>query len=351
MRWYCTYCDRNYLVRLLALTDSLTRHERQPFTIFVVCLDELTRTLLNHLRPPNIQSIGLHEIESRDRQLCEARTTRSLVEYYWTLTPTVLLFLFEQYSHIDRLTYLDSDLFFFSSPDPMFAEAPDASVLIHGHRFAQKYKKLEAFGTYNVGLLSFVKNPEALSILHEWRKQCLEWCYAHPEEGKFGDQLYLNGWPQRFTGVHVLQHPGVGVAPWNQNDARFAVGPDGAPVVNGAPLIFYHFHALDILAPEVFVPTRLLHYCFELPVLSTCYLPYAISLNHKISRLQSLLPEFECGISYQAGAVAHTLLTTQANALILAEHLRGFSQSPLVDGWVVGRVPVECPETGAAQPA
>jgi lipopolysaccharide biosynthesis glycosyltransferase len=259
MRWYCTYCDRNYLVRLLALSDSLTRHERQPFTIFVVCLDELTSTMLNHLQVPNIRIIGLHELESGDRQLREARDTRSLVEYYWTLTPTVLLFLFEQYPQIDRLIYLDADLFFFSSPEPMFSEAPDASVLIHSHRFASKYKQLEAFGIYNVGLLSFVRNPESFYILNEWRGQCLNWCYASLEEGKFGDQMYLNDWPERFTGVHVLQHPGVGVAPWNQNDTTFTTDATEKLLVDGTPLIFYHFHALDILDPDVYAPAKLLH--------------------------------------------------------------------------------------------
>lgn len=351
MRWYCTYCDRNYLVRLLALADSLTRHERQPFTIFVVCLDELTRTLLNQLQLPNIQSIGLHELESRDRQLREARNTRSLVEYYWTLTPTVLLFLFEQYPQIDRLTYLDADLFFFSSPEPMFSEAPHASVLIHSHRFAKKYALLEAYGTYNVGLLSFVRNTEVLGILREWREQCLHWCYASLEDGKFGDQMYLNDWPQRFAGVHVLQHPGVGVAPWNQNDASLVTAATGELQVDGAPLIFYHFHALEILSPEVYLPAKLLHYRFELPVLRHCYLPYVQTLQQELARLDSLLPGSTCGIAHQTGAVAHTLLATQSSALILAEHLPGFSQSPLADGWVVGKVPVELPEAGTAQTA
>lgn len=351
MRWYCTYTDRNYLVRFLALINSLNRHEHQPFTLFIICLDELTRTILNHLQVPNVTTIALHELESNDLELLEARNTRSLVEYYWTLTPTVLLFLFEQYPHIDRLTYLDADLFFFSSPEPMFSEAPNASVLIHGHRFARKYKKLEAFGIYNVGLLSFVRNAEAHAVLDEWRSQCLNWCYATLENGKFGDQMYLNDWPQRFAGVHVLQHPGVGVAPWNQNDATFDFKDGGELLVDGAPLIFYHFHVLDMLATDVFIPNRLLHYCFDLPVLRYCYLPYVQALQQEFIRVNSLLPEFECGISRQSGIIAHTLLTTHRNALILADHLIGFSYSMISNEWVVGRLPIEVPATETVEPA
>lgn len=351
MRWYCTYCDRNYLVRLLAMSNSLTRHEQSPFTLFIICLDELTRTILDHLRLPNITTIGLHELESVDEPLCEARKTRSLVEYYWTLTPTVLLYLFEQQPQIERLTYLDADLYFFSSPEPIFSEAPAASVLIHGHRFANRYKELEAFGTYNVGLLCFARNTEALSILNEWRDQCLTWCYFSIEDGKFGDQMYLNNWPQRFAGVHVLQHPGVGIAPWNQNDISLDFSVSGKLMVDGAPLIFYHFHALDILAPDVYAPARILHYCFDLPVLTCCYLPYVKILRQKISILQSILSQFECGISYKSGVVGHTLLTTLSTAQVLAKHITGFSCTNLEDGWVVGRLPEEVPDTTTADQA
>lgn len=351
MRWYCTYCDRNYLVRLLALTGSLGRHEQQPFTIFVVCLDELTRILLRSLGLPNVSTIGLHELERGDPALREVRGTRSLVEYYWTLTPIVLRHLFEQRPEIDRLTYLDADLYFFGSPASMFLEAPDASVLIHGHRFARRYKELEAFGIYNVGLLSFVRNPEAFSILHLWREQCLAWCYATLEDGKFGDQMYLDDWPQRFGGVHVLQHPGVGIAPWNQNDISFGTGNGEEVMVDDAPLVFYHFHSLAILSPEVYVPSNLLHYRFDLPVLLYCYLPYVSALQREIARLQAVLPEFECGISHRAGTVAHTLLLTMQAAQILSGQLNGFSHTTLGNGWTVGRLPVELPDPAALKPA
>lgn len=348
MRWYCTYCDRNYLIRMLALAGSLERHEQSPYTLFVLCLDELTRTMLNRLGVPNVRTLGLHTLETADPDLRSARATRSLVEYYWTLTPAVLLHLFERYPEVDRLTYLDADLFFFSDPGPMFDEAPRASVLIHGHRFAKKYAALEAFGTYNVGLLSFAGNGEALSILGEWRGQCVEWCFASQEDGKFGDQMYLNDWPERFPGVHVLRHPGVGIAPWNQNDAVFATDGGGGLLVNGAPLIFYHFHALDILTEDVYVPARLLHYGFDLEVLHHCYLPYVQALGRWIAPLRGLLPDFSCGMSHHGGAVAHTLLATLPAARVLSDHLQGFTHQELGDGWVVGRVPVEMPDTSGS---
>ena len=49
IRYYCTYFDRQYLIKGLALIHSLQRHSGDDFKVFVVCADELTRFLLTKL--------------------------------------------------------------------------------------------------------------------------------------------------------------------------------------------------------------------------------------------------------------------------------------------------------------
>jgi O-antigen biosynthesis protein len=133
-RYYCTYFDRQYLIKGLALIDSLQQHSGDDFKVFVVCADELTRLLLTKLAVPQVITIPLHQLERGDKALLATKQTRSLVEYYWTLTPTVILRILEQHPTIDVLTYLDSDLYFFSSPAPIFEELGAGSIHTDSHR-------------------------------------------------------------------------------------------------------------------------------------------------------------------------------------------------------------------------
>ena len=262
---------------------SLTRHSDGNVTFFVVCADELTRLLLTKLAIPRVIIIPLHDIERGDKTLLATKQTRSLVEYYWTLTPTVILRILEAHPVIDVLTYLDADLFFFSSPEPIYEEFGQNSILIHEHRFSPSQAHLGSHnGRFNVGLLSFRRDTQGLQALRWWRERCLEWCFARYEQGKMGDQLYLEDWPTRFKGVTVLQHPGGGVGPWNHDQYDIRASDEGRTLIEHASLIFYHFHSLKSVSPDLAVPVSHPHYRLTIPVLRHCFVPYldALALAH-----------------------------------------------------------------------
>jgi FkbM family methyltransferase len=296
MRYYCTYFDRNYLVKAVAILDSLARHEKNPYRIIVVCLDEITRLLLNKLAMNNVECIPLHAIEQNDLPLSEAKKGRTLVEYYWTLTPTVILRILEMHPEIPMITYLDADLFFYSSPDPIYAEMGNHSVLIHEHRYSPSLKHLEGNGKYNVGLLCFRNNESGRSVLGWWRERCNEWCFFRYEDGKMGDQMYLDDWTTRFSGVAVLQNPGAGLAPWNHDQYAYGVDATGAATVNGSRLVFYHFHALTFASRSIIIPAKHVHYPMTHEVLRLCYLPYTRSLIESIAKIDAIMPDFSFGL-------------------------------------------------------
>lgn len=242
---FCTLFDHHYLPRGLVLYRSLMA-TGAPFRLRVFCMDGKTKVLLERLALPCLVPIGLDELEAHDPDLLSVKPTRTQVEYCWTATPAVCLYCLERDPELKEITYLDADLMFFRDPREIFDECGDASVLIVPHRFPRRWRHWEETkGVYNVQFLTFRRDDNGLKALRWWHERCLEWCFNRLEDGKLGDQKYLDEWPTRFSGVHVLAHPGAGVAPWNVRQYDLAQR-NGAVTVDGRPLVFYHFHSLRL---------------------------------------------------------------------------------------------------------
>lgn len=297
MRHYCTYFDRHYLYRGLALYESLTRYDGDA-VLWILCYDDDSYRALQKLNLPRARLISLAEFENANPELVAVKPTRQLREYYWTSTSSLPLYVFAQSLDIDLITYIDSDLFFYSSPQPIFDELADRSIMLIEHRYSPEREYQTAIsGLYNVGLMIFRRDANGLKSLHWWRERCLEWCYARAEDGKFGDQKYLDDWTTRFDGVAVLQHPGAGVAPWNLT--RFPVRRVGeCLMVSDQTLIFYHFHAFTIVASylyEAVTPT----YHFDQQQVGLIYEPYILALRRAIRSVANADPEFNFGFAHR----------------------------------------------------
>jgi hypothetical protein len=215
MYYFCTYFDRHYLPRGLALYRSLREHCPE-FRLWVLCMDGDTHSALAQLGLPGVQPIALRDFERDDEPLLSAKQNRSQVEYYFTCTPSLPLYILDRWPEVDLVTYLDADLFFFANPVPLFDELGEGSIAIIGHRFPTYLRSKERYGIYNVSWLTFRRDESSLDCLHWWRERCIEWCYDREEDGRFADQKYLDDWPTRFQNVVVLEHKGANLAPWNQ---------------------------------------------------------------------------------------------------------------------------------------
>jgi len=241
--FFCTYFDKNYSAKGLALYYSI-RKNVESFRLFILCLDDATHEILSHLNLPSVELIRLKELESRDSELFATRETRSLIEYFFTITPAFILDVLTAHPEIDIISYIDADMFLFGSIIPVYDEMGDNSILIIEHRFPKGEEFREIYGRFNVGFLSFRQDNEGLACLKLWRRQCIEWCYDYVEGDKFADQKYLDAWPSLFTQLVILNHIGVNVAPWNVYNYSFHEEAEGEFFVDGFPLIIFHFHGL-----------------------------------------------------------------------------------------------------------
>ena len=205
MYYFCSYFDRNYLPRGLALYSSL-RKNCSEFRLWVLCMDDATYAALTQLALPEIELIALQDFEEGDAALLAAKQNRSKIEYYFTCTPSLPLFVLNHWSEVNLITYLDADLYFFASPAPLFEELGLGSIAIIGHRLSAYMRKDEVYGIFNVGWLSFRRDDNGSACLNWWRAKCIEWCYDRLEDDRFADQKYLDDWPSRFSKVVVLEH-------------------------------------------------------------------------------------------------------------------------------------------------
>lgn len=249
-RIYCTYFDHFYLPRALALYQSLKLHS-ENFSLWALCFDDISYQRLKEQNLPEVRPINHEEFTHGDYQLLAARNNRSLIEYYFTCSPSLPLFVFNNDPSIDQVTYLDADLYFFSDPSPLFNEIGSASIAIIAHRFSPTLKNLEENGIFNVAWLTFRRDEEGIDCLYRWRNQCLEWCYDRIEGTKFADQGYLNEWPETFRNLAIIQHKGANLAPWNVSRYHLT-GRERRIWVDDDPLIFFHFQGLGYIRPGIY---------------------------------------------------------------------------------------------------
>jgi hypothetical protein len=241
---YCTIFDRRYVARALALYRSLERSD-PDFVLRAVCMDATSRQLLERLALPRCRTVPIEHIEDWDPELRAVRPTRTSWEYCWTATPAVCRYFLQTEPQLEHLTYLDADLYIWSSPAPLFQELGDDSILLIPHRTSPDTEN--AVGIYNVGWLTFRNDPRAITALQWWRERCLDWCYDRVEPQRFGDQKYLDDWPTRFDGVRVSALPTAGLAPWNETRHQTTPNPQpGPPLIDNQPLIYFHHTGLRV---------------------------------------------------------------------------------------------------------
>jgi hypothetical protein len=274
MEHYVTIFDRLFLPQGLALHQSMVRHAG-PFTLWVVCVDDETADVLERLQLPHARPLRLSTLENE--RLRRVKPSRSAGEYCWTLTPFSFKFVMAADPMVARVTYVDADLWLRRFPSPVFDELARSGkhVLITDHAYAPEHDQSEDSGQFCVQFLTFTRHPDAETVRQWWEDRCIEWCFARHEDGKFGDQKYLDMWPVLFGDhVHTLQDKERFLAPWNAT--RF---PRGNAVA-------YHFHSLRLLANRQVLMVG----NYELPsgVVEHIYRPYLADLSRALTMLADI---------------------------------------------------------------
>lgn len=240
---FTTLFNINYTAKGLALHASLLK-TCSNFHLYIFAFDDLSYKILTEKKLEHSTIIALHNFESE--ALLAVKQGRSVAEYCWTCTPHTIKYCIEKFN-LDHCTYLDADIYFYQNPGLLIDEMGDNSVLITPHNYHHKYDASAISGIYCVQFTTFKNNQQGLTVLNWWAQACLNWCYARYEDGKMGDQKYLDCWPYIFDGVYICHNTAAGLAPWNVLNYNI-ITQNQTITVTEKPLIFYHFHDLRYLS-------------------------------------------------------------------------------------------------------
>jgi len=245
---YCTLFDSFFLSRGLALYYSL-KETTPDFRLYVFPFDKKAESVLRAMNLDNLVLVAQEEFENDELRKIKSERTRG--EYCWTCTPVIIDFCIRNFN-LSQCTYLDADLFFFSSANKLIDEMGNNSVLITDHRYTPKYNQSKTSGRYCVQFVTFKNDEIGLEVLNWWKEACIDWCFDRYEDGKFGDQKYLDDWPKKFAGIYDLPNEGAGLAPWNIQQYEILSNDEHLHVRNKTTLqdwdaVFYHFHWLRFL--------------------------------------------------------------------------------------------------------
>lgn len=265
---FCTYFDSYYLLKGLGLYLSLEK-VTDDFHLYVMAFDKdcYERLLSCHFKHMTVELLDDFETP----ELLAVKTTRSKAEYCWTCGPTVIYHFLTKYE-LDKITYLDSDLFFLSDPHIIEKEEENCSVVITEQGISEE--SAQRYGRYCVQYLTFRNDEDGLGALTWWRDSCIEWCFQIMEPTRYADQKYLDEFPKRWKNVRVLKNKGAGIAPWNMKRYKYSentLSSDGIDY----PFVFFHMHGVLITLNNNELIAQSIHHALNKKVTKLFYEPYA----------------------------------------------------------------------------
>jgi hypothetical protein len=239
----CTLFDKRFLLQGLTMMQSVDENTNSKTHWSVLALDEEAHAILLGLEKENITVYTLETLG--DTELYSLIENRPWNELCWTSAACLLRKINMHNEENDISVYIDADIYFYYDIELLLAPIrQNANILVHEHDFSNdRAEWLQKSGRFNVGVVAGKKSLEFNNCLTRWREQVLDNCEVNPEFGKCGDQTYLNEWPALYSTLAIMPRSSA-LGPWNVNRYEIAQS-QGRPIINFAPVVFYHFHGLE----------------------------------------------------------------------------------------------------------
>lgn len=295
MMVFCTLFDCGYLDKGLVMYESLRDNCKDEYRLYVLVFDDLSYHVLDKIKDEHLIPISFHDFETDD--ILQIKSSRNNREYMWTCSSLCIRYVLDIYNE-DSCTYIDADMYFYSSPKPLFDELIEASadVGIMEHRFidnAENRRYFKYSGKYCVEFNYFKNSLNGRKVLDWWCDNCIDSCQELQDGVHFGDQKYVERFEELFENVHIFKNKGAGVAPWNL--ARYRISNNEDKIIlkevignshDDIELIFYHYQQITYLSENlVDIHAYMYPYRIDIELRDLIYLDYLKRLSEERARL------------------------------------------------------------------
>jgi hypothetical protein len=284
---FCSYFDKNYLSKFLVLRDSLINLNCKVI-FYVLPLDDFSYNFLKNKNFKNVILCNLNQLEKKFPDLNKIKNTRTNIEYYFTLSPYLPIFLQEKFN-LEKLSYIDVDSFFFKNPEFFYKSLDVYSIILTKQNFKEKY------GKFNVGWISYnFLHQDTKKILDKWKVECTNWCYDKVEKNRYADQKYLDDWPLLSNDI-IIYDPKVSMfSPWDSKNKFLKK--------NRENFYCYHFQGLKFSKNYFISGIGIYNFNFDRNFIKKFYSNYVILLKKK-QKEENLM--FTNNLSLRSGLIIH----------------------------------------------
>ena len=269
-----TVSDNNYLIKGLALYESLLEHG-QDFTLHYLCIDSESYNKLKKYECDTLKVYDVIDLINNDESLM--RLKNSEYKYFcWSLASYFTQHLM---SKIDvPFIYIDSDIYFHQNINDLYSLMKDKSIGIFKHR---QFTTERPEGAYNVGVCYFNNDVVGKHILNWWSDAVLNKKY--PQLATCGDQKYLDAFSSMCPDDLFYDESTIGhTAPWLWQLYDLSKFEETGDIIwngNSQKLFFTHFSQFEF-NDNSYIPS-LMHHMYtslnmynEIPALKKIYDDY-----------------------------------------------------------------------------
>ncbi|MEO8753393.1 MAG: hypothetical protein ABI624_12020, partial [Casimicrobiaceae bacterium] len=237
---FFTIVSNNYRHFARSLVASVRAHSPDVDAFVAICDSRLgTTDPRDAYTEISIRELGLPQFDRFTFQY-------TILELNTAIKPWVFAALFAR--GYDRVIYIDPDIKLYGSVAPILARLEHAQIVLTPHltdrlddgRHPSELSILQS-GSYNLGFIALARTDETQRFVAWWQSKLMRECVVDIPRGLFTDQKWIDLVPGMYDGVAIERDPGWNVAYWNLNHRTVTRAGDGGTLVNGRPLLFFHF--------------------------------------------------------------------------------------------------------------